>query len=97
MTIIDYCRVLSMIVWATIALSRLCNIWRVVVGRAKFYDVLWSVIGCVGFNIVGFNLRWFLSGDTTEFWIALYAFSAVLGCMTLRAIYMYQRVADYGR
>lgn len=96
----DFLRILSVLVWTTVLLSRSPNIYRVIRGRARYYDVLWSLIGIFGANVIGFNLRWLLRDyafDTISVWIGLYLFSNMIGVATLFVIAQYQRADHHGR
>jgi len=90
-------RAISMFVWLCVAAGGLPSMSRVLRGKAQFFDVLWSLIGFFGLDVAGFNLRWFIGGDTTVFWGALYIFSALLGVTSLKVMAQYQRANDHGR
>lgn len=94
---IDTLRVFSIMVWATVFVFRIPNIYRVVRGRALYYDVLWSLIGLFGLNVVGHNIRYFLLPVDTMVWAGLHIFSAGIGAAVLLVIAQYQRADNHGR
>ena len=82
-------RIISVLVWLTVAGSRLPNIIRILSGKARHYDALWSIIGAFGFVSIGFNLRWLLANDSQTLWLGLYIFSASVGLWALRVMRSY--------
>lgn len=82
--------VAALLAWAFVFTALLPSLVRASGPRARYYDVLWSLLAGVAVMVFGHNLRWLLGIDTLAIRIGLHLFSVLLAAAVLVAAKIYQ-------
>ncbi len=83
-------RCIALTSWAFFVLLRAPAFWRVLTGRARYYDVLWALLGAFALIPVGFNVRAPGGVDTPAVAIGLHLFSTLVALIAIRTVRAYQ-------
>ena len=91
MALLDIVRRASMIGWAIALAAVVRPFWRVITGKPRFYDMLWSMWGSVAFLILMYGIRALYAPNSVDIYIGLHVLSAVVAIGSIVVIRGYMR------
>ncbi len=75
MTVIDWMRLASMLMWSAVFLLLFGSIRRMLTGKAETLDPIWSLLALFAATSILYQIRWYVAVSSLVFYFGLHALS----------------------